>query len=428
MKIKTQKLFKASFYILLFLSLFIKSIELNLLAGFLIFFFISSFTSNKYSTTLINVITPLLLILLISFASGLFYDAKLYDVIKDFSFFLKPILFIVLGFLLISRITDKNFIFRALIYTAVISATIHLVELLIFTINHPFSVNRIRGDLGRDNFIELFALVLLFVKSTRVFYSEAILKRINIFKFILLVSFVFYFSRTMVISFFIVIIALNGYAKISSRGLIYITIFNLLTIALFTSLQFADLKRESKGVEGFFYKIKMAPSEIFSPDIDINTKNHRSLWDHWRAYEALKAIEGISDTKYKLGWLFGKGLGAQVDLGFEAPLDGKKFQYIPIIHNGYVYVIFKSGIIGLIIYLVFLLITYMQSYKQGNYHVSVINNFISGIALFFMLTSLIITGIYNSSDIIVFILGGLFALQFYYSNQHQTNEDRHIRN
>ncbi|MBR9846115.1 MAG: hypothetical protein GYB35_08415 [Algicola sp.] len=203
---------------------------------------------------------------------------------------------------------------------------------------------------------------------------------------------------------------------------------NLRLITLFSSLQFADLKRESKGIEGFFYKIKMAPSEIFSPDININTKNHRSLWDHWRAYEALKAIEGISSTEYKLGWVFGKGLGAQVDLGFEAPLDGKKFQYIPIIHNGYVYVLFKSGMIGLIIYLAFLLFIYMQSYKKGNHYGNIINNFISGIALFFLLTSLIITGIYNSGDIIVFILGGLFSLQFFYTKQYQANEDRHIRN
>ena len=428
MKIKTQKIFKASFYILLFLGLFVKSIELNLLVGFLMFFFISSFTSNKYSTTLVNLIVPLLVILFIASVSGFFYKAEIYDIIKDFGFLFRPILFIVLGYLLISRVKDKDFIFKALIYTAVISATIHILELVVFINNNPFSVNKIRGALGRDNFIELFALVILFVKSTRIFYSEAILKRMNLFKFILILSFIFYFSRTMFISFFIIIIALKGYAKISTRGVIYITIFNLLLITLFSSLQFADLKRESKGIEGFFYKIKMAPSEIFSPDININTKNHRSLWDHWRAYEALKAIEGISSTEYKLGWVFGKGLGAQVDLGFEAPLDGKKFQYIPIIHNGYVYVLFKSGMIGLIIYLAFLLFIYMQSYKKGNHYGNIINNFISGIALFFLLTSLIITGIYNSGDIIVFILGGLFSLQFYYSKQYQTNEDRHIRN
>jgi hypothetical protein len=233
----------------------------------------------------------------------------------------------------------------------------------------------------------------------------------------------------MFISFFILTIAIRGYAKISTRGLIYITVFNLLLVLLFSSLQFADLKRESKGVEGFLYKIKMAPSEIFSPDINIATKNHRSLWDHWRAYEALKAIEGISDTKYNLGWFFGRGLGAQVDLGFEAPLDGKKIQFIPVIHNGYIYVLFKSGILGLLTYIIFLLYVYIQSYKSEiNKHTTIINNFISGIAIFFILTSLIITGIYNVGDIVTFMLGGLFSLQFFYSKHYQTNEDRHIRN
>jgi hypothetical protein len=390
---------------------------------------VASFSFNKYSNTLINVIIPLLFILLVSFISGLFYETKGYDVIKDFAFLFKPILFIVLGYVLINNIYDKNFVFNALIYTAIFSAIIHLFEVIMFNINNPFSVNRIRGLLGRDNFIELFALVLLFVKSTRVYYSEAILKRIKLFKFLLILSFVFYFSRTMFLSFFILIIAIKGYAKISTRGLIYITIFSVLVVILFSSLQLADLKRESKGIEGFLYKIKMAPTEIFSPDINIETKNHRSLWDHWRAYEALKAIEGISDTKHNLGWFFGKGLGAQVDLGFEAPLDGKEMQFIPVIHNGYIYVLFKSGIFGLLTYIVFLLYLYIQLYKsQINQHTTMINNFISGIAIFFILTSLIITGIYNVGDIITFILGGLFSLQYFYSKHYQINEDSYSRN
>jgi len=429
MKIKAQNIYKFLFYLILFLNLFIRSLEVNLLAGFLILLSIIPFSTNKYSITLINAITPLLLILFISFLSGLFYKTEIYNVIKDFSFLLKPILLIILGYTLISKIKDKHFIFNALIYIAIISATIHILELIMFLIEKPFSVNRIRGALGRDNFIEMFALVLLYVKPTRIFYSDTILKRIKLFKFLLILSFIFYFSRTMFISFFIIILALRGYAKISTRGLLYVSVFTLLMTILFTSLQFTNLKRGGSGIEGFLYKIKMAPTEIFTPDLNINIKNHKSLWDHWRAYEALKAIEGVSNTKYNIGWFFGKGQGAQVDLGFEAPLDGKKFQYIPIIHNGYIYVLFKSGIIGLLIYLVFLLYIYIQSYKlANNNYTTVINNFISGIAIFFVLSSLIITGIYNSGDMIMLLLGGLFSLQFFYSKHNYANENRDIRN
>lgn len=428
MVINIQKIYKGFFYLLLFLNLYIGSIELNIVVGSIILFVILFYRSNKVSTTLINVITPLSIILLVAMISGLFYETEVYNVVKDFGFLFKPILMIVVGFLLINKINDRQFLFKALIYTAVISAAIHILELIVYLSHKPFSVNRIRGALGRDNFIELFAFVLLLVKSTRVFYSDFILRRLTFFKFLLAFSFVFYFSRAMFISFFILIIALKGYAKLSSRGLVYLSVFTLVIAALFTSLQFADLKRGNPGIEGFLYKIKMAPQEIFSPDLNVNVKNHRSLWDHWRAYEALMAIEQISDTKYGAGWVFGKGLGAQVDLGFEAPLDGKKFQYIPIIHNGYVYVLFKSGIIGLLMYLAFLIYLYLQSYKySNNSNLKIVNNFISGIAIFYLLTSLIITGIYNKVDIVVFVLGGLLSLQLVYSKQNQINEDRNIR-
>ena len=55
MKINIQKIYKASFYILLFLNLYFGSIELNIVIGLLITFLILFFPLNKYSTTLINI-------------------------------------------------------------------------------------------------------------------------------------------------------------------------------------------------------------------------------------------------------------------------------------------------------------------------------------------------------------------------------------
>lgn len=429
MKISLQKIYKALFYLLIFINLFFKSIELSLIFGALILFLLLVHPPIKYSLTIVKIVFSLILILIISIFSGVLYSADLYNILKDFGFLFKPILFLLSGYLIINKIEDKNFLFKALIYAAFISAIWHLIGLFFFLINTPFSVTRVRGELGRDNFIELFALALLSVKQTKVFFSSFILRRIKWIRWILIISFVFYFSRTMFISVLLIILAVKGYTKISSKGLLYFSIFSFLIISFLTLLQFFDLNRESEGVEGFFYKIKQAPSEIFQPDLNINIKNHENLWDHWRAYEALKAIDGINSSKYNLGWIFGKGLGAQVDLGFEAPLDGKKFRYIPIIHNGYIFILFKSGILGLTIYLWFLFYIYSQSYKiQLNKKEIFINNLISGIGIFFILTSLIITGIYNKGDVLVFFLGGLFSLQCIYSKNQKKNENRRIRN
>ncbi len=73
------------------------------------------------------------------------------------------------------------------------------------------------------------------------------------------------------------------------------------------------------------------------------------------------------------------------------------------LHNGFAYVFYKTGIIGLIIYLSFLISLYKVMYKNSNYATS----FISSIGILYLFTTLTITGIYNSRDIIIFILGAL---------------------
>ena len=179
-----------------------------------------------------------------------------------------------------------------------------------------------------------------------------------------------------------------------------------------------ELDRSSKGLEGFLYKLQIAPSEIFSADVDIN--NHAQLWDHWRGYEAHKAFEQLDEANYKYGYFFGKGLGSLVDLGFEAPLSEGGIQYIPIIHNGFAYIMFKAGFVGMFIYLLFLAYLYLTAYhKKTNSSIVFFNNFISGISLFYLFTTLIITGVYNQGDVVTLILGSFLFLKFYYNKQSQ---------
>lgn len=188
----------------------------------------------------------------------------------------------------------------------------------------------------------------------------------------------------------------------------------LLSVLVFYRILYSmDIERGADGIEGFLYKIKIAPEEIFSGEVDIRNASER--WDHWRAYEAKMAIEQASDTKYNLGLIFGKGMGSLVDLGFKAQLGKEKLQYIPKIHNGYIYVFFKSGIIGLVLYFLFLVYIYLQAYGLSqSIKVLFINNLLSAIALFYLFTSFIISGIYNSQDVYSIFLGALLFLQLYH--------------
>ena len=108
----------------------------------------------------------------------------------------------------------------------------------------------------------------------------------------------------------------------------------------------------------------------------------------------------------------GTGFGSLVNLKFHAPLtsDDKGLKYISELHNGYPYVLYKTGMFGLVLYLFFLIKLYMKIYIKYSFEIV----FISAIGIFNLFSTLTITGIYNTSDIIVFILGALlFELENY---------------
>ena len=167
------------------------------------------------------------------------------------------------------------------------------------------------------------------------------------------------------------------------------------------------------------YKIKIAPSEIFQA-AEIDKENHQDLWDNWRAYEAQQAI---SQMNY-FNFFAGKGFGALIDLEMVSPLNEEGIQYIPIIHNGYIYIFFKTGIIGLIFYLIFLFSIYLKIYIRTDCQIKrFYGNLCSGIGFYFLFTTLIITGIYNSGQLFMLILG----MSVFLSEPIKSHENSNIR-
>ena len=224
-----------------------------------------------------------------------------------------------------------------------------------------------------------------------------------VFVVLLLISNVLYFSRTMIVSAIILLITIYGYTIITKKGIKIMGIV-LLFVALFYGYLFSiKISRNQPGLESFLYKIKNAPSEIFKTKID--RENHKDLWDHWRGYEAKRAFALMQEDPKS--FIIGTGYGSLVNLKFFAPLTennkDKGIKYISELHNGYVYILYKIGIFGLFLYLCFLVNLYKKIYFKRNFQ----TYFISAIGLVFMFTTLTITGVYNSRDIIVFILGAL---------------------
>jgi hypothetical protein len=203
----------------------------------------------------------------------------------------------------------------------------------------------------------------------------------------------------------ILLISVYGYIYITKKSIKYIGTTILLIFIFYSYLFSIKIERNKPGLEGFLYKVKIAPSELFKTKIDRN--NHKELWDHWRGYESKRAFALM--TNNPSSFIFGNGYGSLVNLKFKAPLTENKegMKFISELHNGYSYILYKTGFIGLFILIYFLFKIYFLIYrynKKNNFTL----HFISAIGIIYLFTSLTITGIYNGRDVIIFILGSLF--------------------
>lgn len=400
---------KALFVLLIIVSLLFNSFEGVIALSLLLLFLLFSTSKTLISGQFLTIISSLILILLIAVFGAFFRDFEWIDFIKDFLYLLKPILFLLIGYFICKKINDRNSFFKIIIYVATGCAAYHIIRFLIY-ISEPgtFSMNHMRPIVGLDNFLELFAIAIIIANKKHKWLE---VKHMKLFTIILSISFVLYFSRTMFALVIVMSLAFMGYLRISKKGLKYILIGLVGLIAFYTYLFSINIPRDSKSpVDNFLYKMKSAPSEIFIAKKSFDIRDHASLWDHWRAYEVNKAIGHLNEGGAS-AWSFGLGAGSLVDLDFYAPLSDnpKGMRYISILHNGYAFVIYKTGIFGILCYLIFLLANYL-AYKKSKFTNPLMANMIFGIVLFYLSTSLVITGIYNLADTTTLILGGILFL------------------
>lgn len=394
--------YKVIFGVVLLLIFQLSIFELH----FAVFFLISVFCFSNVSKNLFNLVSYTLVLLLIAAFSSIFQKPILFDFIKDFAYFTKPIIALTAGYLLAKKINDFSSFLRIFIYVVAILSIFHISTILIGVDFSSASVSEIRKVGGISNLSEVLVLTIL-IGSYKFSFLDAIKNKLlkKVILSIVLVSFLLYFSRTMFVGLIIFLLSIYGYIKITSKGLKYGLLVSAGFVLFYVYLFNANLQREKPGLESFLYKMKMAPSEIFTPIRTIDPNNHAYLWDHWRAYEATLAIDQINTPAT---FLIGKGLGSLVDLKFKVYLGDTEMRYIPMIHNGYVNIFYKTGIIGLLIYLLFLLNIYLFAYaKFSTERTATINNFIAGFGVYFLFSSLIVTGIYNIEDFYMFFLGAL---------------------
>jgi hypothetical protein len=403
--LKTNNIYKL-YLIFYLLSLKYFAIEVSYIVS-LVLFLVLLLKANKFNKLILFIVFGLLMIVIIGIVSSLFSHPITRDFIKDLVYFSKPILVIINVYKLISLIKNKNFLVKLTVYLGTFSAIFHFFALTYYVPKIGFQLETLRHTIiGQGNILEGLAFVFLLVKDKNSKIYVAI--KYKIFLMLLLItSILLYFSRTDLVVLLILSIGIKGFIRPKKKTFYFITAILIASSTFLYSLSFLNLKNnDGSGVKMFLHKIQNSSNEIFSNSI--KRSDTYAIHSNWRAYEANAAINQINDGK-KINKTIGEGFGALVNLKLKINLGGEDFRYIPMLHNGYAYLYFKTGLIGLIIYVSIFLITFIFGFIKKTNDMIVIH-LITSVSLTIMFTSLVITGIYGASDLLLVYLISMIAI------------------
>jgi O-antigen ligase len=367
---------------------------------------------EKYALNIIRFTIPFVIILFLAFLSSFFYEYKTFGFIKDITYLLKPIIGLLIGYQLFNK---KNG-FKLIIKTGVLISCVHLIIILSIVLKyHSMSVNLLREYGGYFSDYEIYTLIiLLFSSRFELEYSK--INKIILVSIVSLSCFL-YLSRTNFLQFFIFLMAMYGLFKITKRSTKWIVLITSFLILGYTTIYNMNPKRSGKGIEAFLYKVKIAPIEPFKTKI--NKNDWKDFNDNYRSFENISVMKNNSHEGLS-AIIFGQGLGSEINLGRRVlSNDGTYVRTIPIVHNGFMTVFLKSGLIG-VFFCIYSIILFFRNPEPKNNFIKQINFLFIGTGVFLFISYWVFLGLYFKYDVKSILIGFLIAMRQFYIQKYDT--------
>lgn len=387
---------------------YLNNYELTFMVWFIAFLIT---IKKKYSLNIFYYVSIFSTILIISFFSSFFYNPTIFSIIRDITYLTKPILGLLIGYQIfkLNNTSKINYFIKVGFFIALI----HILILFIaFLQVKSLDLNILRSWGGYFSDYEIYVLIiLLFHKEFNVTLSK---KAIRLIFTTVFISSLLYASRTNLIQFVILLLAMKGYFKITKKSLyVLISIFSIMTLSYFLIVSYNPI-RGGKGLDAFLYKIKIAPEEAFKTKI--NKEDWKDFNDNYRSFENIITVKQVSNEGL-IAILFGKGLGSNVNLGRKVQTnDGTEVQFIPILHNGFMTVFLKAGLFG-VFFLVYFIYILSKQDKSKKEIINNINYLLVGTSIFLIVSNWVFMGLYLKLDNKSIIIGFLIALKELMANQ-----------
>lgn len=357
---------------------------------------------EKYSLTVFQYVLPYIVVMIVGSFTLFFYENMLYEIIRDITYLVKPIIGIIVGYQLCRSTSMKPM--NTIVNVGLFIAITHLIIIVYNAIIHKvLNINVLREYSGYFSDYEVYALIIvIFHKQFEIFLSP---KRFWLLFIIIGVSTFLYLSRANFIQFALFYLALKGYFTLNKKTVIILSTVVTLTLIGYTIIYNNNYSRHGKGLEALMYKIKNAPIEAFKTKVDKD--DWQDFNDNFRSYENILTVKQVSEEG-TFAIIAGKGFGSTIDLGKKVRTnDGTYVSQEAILHNAFMTVFLKSGLIGVFFMIYFIYILMRQKKSEINM-VKQINFLLIATGIFLIFDNWVLLGLFlkteQKSIVIGFIL------------------------
>ena len=330
------------------------------------------------------------------------FNNNIYDVAKDCWYFLNVITVLYLGYLIMLRIKDLESILKIYILASIVLSIYHLSFFIVNPSLLSESAVNIRDQTTTGYYLSVIAIGIMYGSYK---YRISLFKRrylASILTIIPFLSVAFSFSRTLMIALLGVFFAMSFCIHIKKPIKLLAGIVIIFIAIIFLQYGVEPKLNTSRFEPTFQNKILNSINEMkikdYTDDSDINV--------NWRGYESYKALKTYLEGS-TVEYLIGRGFGTNIKLDIVISLGSKEYSAIPILHNGYLYLLVKTGIVGIFLYLAFLLKLFNIANKMANHINS--THVLAGLLLYTLTililgTTAVISGVFNKSDLYQILL------------------------
>ena len=362
-------------------------------------------------------IIPLLL-LLVALPGAAFHQVR--DVARDFWLFLNPVVYIAFGYLMFEKEKSWSRLLQPFILLGLI-ASLYSVwngynhRLLLLNSASVEEYHQVAGY----GFAQAMVPIVLILMSRRFGLPAGFLDGRRSVRIVLYViggiAIALSFSRT------IIFVMLAGLLLTVSFRRSRLALAQgrpaaiLLATAVIGALIFVVARPSSRlpaaqQTGSFMDKVANIPEEVKVHHFD-TFEEINADWRGFEAYRALVTYQRFSPRESVMGG----GLGTLVDLGFVisfSPLES--FQFVPTTHNGYAFLLVKTGPVGLLLFLILIFLiarSGWQNTRVGPPEQRFVGYLLLWTAITLLMTQGVVNGYFNRNGVTpnLFLLGAAYA-------------------